>query len=130
MTKFLPSSRREPCPICEQTNGDCRTLDTGFILCHSYIDYDPAHPDYQWRKSDKSGVWGIFVQRSEQNPFSRDEWLAQKAELERQRRDALEQHFKTALPVEDRDKAIRQLAAALKLSSRHRNDLKQRGSNG
>jgi hypothetical protein len=127
MTKFLPSSRREPCPICEQTNGDCRTLDTGFILCHSYIDYDPAHPDYQWRKSDKSGVWGIFVQRSEQNPFSRDEWLAQKAERERQRREALEQHFKTALPVEDRDKAIRQLAAALKLSSRHRNDLKQRG---
>ena len=108
MTKFLPSSRREPCPICEQTNGDCRTLDTGFILCHSYIDYDPAHPDYQWRKSDKSGVWGIFVQRSEQNPFSRDEWIAQKAERERQRREALEQHFKTALPVEDRDKAIRQ----------------------
>ncbi|WLT40659.1 hypothetical protein NON20_26130 (plasmid) [Synechocystis sp. B12] len=90
MSKFITSSRRNPCPICDDISGDCRSLDNGLILCHSFIDrhQDPSHPDWVYRKPDKSGIWGIFSERRElQTQYSRDYWLehSRKRRAERER---------------------------------------------
>ena len=49
MAAFTPSSRANPCPVCGRTkDGDCRTLDSGLVLCHTTLNgvgIDEKHPD-------------------------------------------------------------------------------------
>ena len=38
MAAFTPSSRTNPCPMCDRTrDGDCRILDSGIVLCHTIL---------------------------------------------------------------------------------------------
>lgn len=38
MAAFTPSSRANPCPMCDRTkDGDCRILDSGIVLCHTIL---------------------------------------------------------------------------------------------
>lgn len=36
--RFTPTSRNNPCPICEKTDGACRILTDDTIFCHSFED--------------------------------------------------------------------------------------------
>lgn len=49
MPSFTPSSRKNPCPVCDRTrDGDCRILDSGMVLCHTVLNGVPLgkqHPD-------------------------------------------------------------------------------------
>ena len=49
MAEFTPSSRANPCPVCDRTrDGDCRILSTGIVLCHTTLNgvaIGKQHPD-------------------------------------------------------------------------------------
>jgi hypothetical protein len=88
----VPSSKKSPCPVCEDMGGDCRSLGTGLILCHSHIDphQDPSHPNWKYIKPARSGIWGIFTERKEEKTErGHDIWVEnarkRKAERERQK---------------------------------------------
>ncbi len=64
MTKFTPSDKRNPCPICQRTkDGDCRiSPDLNLILCHTHQSSDPHISGWRFVKtSDKGAGWGIFA---------------------------------------------------------------------
>ena len=124
--KFNPTNHRNPCPICQDSSGDCRTTQDNLILCHSFIDFDSGIAGYKWRGASSNGVWGIHV-RDDGKQFDKQQYeryLAQKEAIERNKKQFLADN---ALDADGRDKAIRKLARHLGLSDRHREDLKNRG---
>ncbi len=58
--RFTPSSKANPCPICDRTkDGDCRTK-PGLALCHSKIEREEL-AGWQWLEKSKDGNWGVWV---------------------------------------------------------------------
>jgi hypothetical protein len=130
MSKIIASSRRNPCPVCDDMSGDCRSLDTGLILCHSFIDrhQDPSHPDWEYRKPDKSGIWGIFAPRRDEQPqYSRDYWLENAKRVKAKREQEKLERGKRALSLDDRDKWLRVLSSEMGLTDGDRQRLRDRG---
>ena len=64
MTRFIASSRRNPCPVCGRTkDGDCRILDTGAVFCHSRPDEEigTENNGYRFAKRNDDGRTGTWV---------------------------------------------------------------------
>lgn len=124
--KFTPTNRHNPCPICRDTSGDCRTTSDKLILCHSFIDTDSGIGGWQWHKSSSNGIWGVHLvddgQEYDREQYER--YLAQKTAQELNKKQFLAQK---ALGADGRDPAIRKLSRYVGLNPRHREDLKARG---
>ncbi|GCA94313.1 hypothetical protein [Microcystis aeruginosa] len=126
-SKLHPFKGSDSCPICGETDGDCRySTDGELVLCHSHIDFDPQHPDWHYVQASKKGPWGVFRIRKNE-VFDRTEWEAKKLQRERDRLERQKEHAKNSLPIPDRDKALRKLSKTLGLSRRHRQALLDRG---
>lgn len=125
MSRFFVSSRTNPCPICSDVSGDCRSKDE-LILCHSFIEQDSGIAGYKFAKTSSSGVWGVHVPDNGKE-FDREQYeqyLAQKRQKENNRKQF---YADNALDANSRDKAIRKLAQYIGLDSRCRDDLRRRG---
>lgn len=71
MTKWIRSSLKYPCPVCNRTkDGDCRTSeDEGLVLCHSEINSRvPGEQlgDYIWIGTTEDYLWGKWIKPSSQ----------------------------------------------------------------
>ena len=125
MTRFNPSKVNNPCPICGDITGDCRTQDD-LILCHSFIEQDSGIAGYKFLKTSSNSVWGVHVPDNGKE-FDREKYeryLAQKAEQEKNKKQFL---LDNALDADGRDKAIRKLSRYVGLSDSSREDLRRRG---
>ena len=124
--KFTPTNRHNPCPICQDTSGDCRHLENDLILCHSFIDSDAGVDGWARRKTSKCGVWGVYspVDGQAYDSERRERQQTEKRIREQRQREL---RAKTALGADERDRAIRSLHNYIGLSSRHRQDLRNRG---
>ncbi|HEY9772144.1 MAG TPA: plasmid replication protein, CyRepA1 family, partial [Coleofasciculaceae cyanobacterium] len=124
--KFTPTNHRNPCPICQDTRGDCRTTEDNLILCHSFIEQDSGIAGWKWTKASSNGVWGVHVRDrgKDFNPEQYERYLAHKKAQQRNKKQFLADN---ALDADGRDKAIRKLDRNIGLSDRHRQDLKNRG---
>ncbi|MBD0362792.1 MAG: hypothetical protein ICV55_08495, partial [Coleofasciculus sp. C3-bin4] len=109
MSRFILHKRNNPCPICDSIKGNCKTSDKGVVLCHSFIDSDAGVPAWKWIKSDKLGVWGVFVPNDRQSEFDRDEWKRRLSQRDAQRQRENQLQLATALDIPQRDRAIRKL---------------------
>ena len=127
MTRFFQTLTHNPCPICSDISGDCRTNgDDSLILCHSFIEQDSGVAGYKFVKTSSNGVWGVHVPDNGKE-FDREkyeQYLAQKTEQERNKKQFLADN---ALHPDGRDKAIKKLARYIGLDDRSRQDLKRRG---
>jgi hypothetical protein len=124
--RFNPTNHRNPCPICQDISGDCRTTPDNLILCHSFIDLDSGIAGFRWTKASSNGIWGVHVP-DDGKEFDREQYeryLAQKEAQERNKKQFLADN---ALNAYGRDKAIRKLANYVGLGDRHREDLRSRG---
>jgi len=127
MSRFTLHKRNNPCPICDSIKGNCKTSNKGVVLCHSFIDSDAGVPAWKWVKTDKLGVWGVFVPNAELHEFDREQWkrrLSQRNALQLRKNQLL---LATALDIPQRDRAIRKLHNYLGLGSKHRQNLCARG---
>jgi len=127
MSRFILHKRNNPCPICDSIKGNCKTSDKGLVLCHSFIDSDAGVPAWKWVKSDKLGVWGVFVPNDRQSEFDREQWRQRQAERDAQRQRENQLLLATALDIPQRDRAIRKLYKYLGLGPKHRQNLCTRG---
>lgn len=128
MSSFTPTNRSNPCPVCGDVKGKCRTTDQDLVLCMGWADADSNHPDWQYVKSSRDGLWGIHAPRkSEYDPVTaRSQQAALDKRREQQRRERVAQHT-GGLSIEQRSDAFRQLLTGLTLDHDHHQSLKQRG---
>ena len=124
--KFTPTNHRNPCPICQDTSGDCRTTPDSLVLCHGFIDLDSGLAGYKWTKASSNGVWGVHVPDNGKE-FDREEYERYLELRKAKERDKKQFLADNALDADGRDRAIRKLACHAGLSDRHREDLKNRG---
>ena len=65
VAKFIASSKRHPCPVCDRTkDGDCRSLEAdNLVLCHSYLQADSEGESrgYRFLHATKDGLWGTWI---------------------------------------------------------------------
>jgi len=129
--RFLHSSARQPCPICDDKTGDCKISDGEIILCHRFIDGGANHPDYDWFRESENGVWGVFApSKKEMTPKERWEEKQKAIARAAQRKQELEAQaieYGKGLSTEDRHKHLTLLSRTLGLNTEHRQSLRERG---
>ncbi|NJM56337.1 MAG: hypothetical protein HC857_01160 [Synechococcales cyanobacterium RU_4_20] len=124
LSRFAPTKKSNPCPVCGDTSGKCRTTEGDLVLCMT------LESAAGWRSlgATKDGTWFKFVpdsgetspQQREQQRRDREAIKAERAALERQRRA-------DAMPAELRDRHYRRLLDQLSLHPSDRADLEKRG---
>ena len=126
--KFTPTNHHNPCPICRDTSGDCRTTEDNVVLCHEFIEQDSGTVGYRWIKPSSNGVWGVHVpdDGKEFDFEAKKRHSAWKKAKERNKQQFLAEN---ALDADGRDEAIRKLACHIGLSDCHRENLRTRGLN-
>ena len=128
MSNWKRTNRSGSCPICDNTNGDCRiSHESELVLCIKNYSDDFRHLGYKFTQPTKNGLWGIYVPlRDYDKDYSeaRKETY-QKAKQEREKAK-LESH-KDGLSVDERDKNIRLIHQYLGLSRSDRQKLRERG---
>jgi hypothetical protein len=119
MSAFIPLKRN--CPICNGARSDCRqSRSTNLIFCR-HTDANPIGFKFQREDAHGFSVWAE-AKVDEWSDQQRQEYQRRKQERERFE----QQRLSGALPIPDRNRAIRKLHKYLGLSSKHRQDLRDR----
>ncbi|WP_152551045.1 DEAD/DEAH box helicase family protein [Picosynechococcus sp. NKBG042902] len=120
MSKFHPTKRNNPCPVCGDVKGKCRTTDTDLVLCMGLPDGDV--PGWHYSGRDKSqGLWGLYSPHHG-SEFDQDKHRAELAKL----RAENEAKRRSQLPtISDRHQEI--LGFKAKLTEAQNADLLRRG---
>ncbi len=126
-----PTSKSNSCAICENASGKCRQgkEDLSYWQCMTYADAKKGDLIGHFRcvGQTKNALWAAFKpdNSTDWTQQQRLEW--QQENQRRQQQKAKEELPERALPIPDRDKAIRNLHRHFGLSARHREDLRNRG---
>ncbi|MGV2623318.1 UNVERIFIED_CONTAM: hypothetical protein N8J90_19155, partial [Halobacillus marinus] len=112
--KLQPTSRHNPCPVCAKTNGNCRTIADGGVLCMTFPDGD-GHPDHRYVKPSENGLWGVHYPRKD-GDFDRQAWEKRKEERETRNREIERQRLEKCLDPDRRDAEIRGILSQLTLT--------------
>ncbi len=126
----IPSSRQNPCPVCESITGACRVLQDDTVFCHGladarkgetfngYICIKPAVGHTATFKPDNTAEWTLS---------RRQEWEERKAARENQAREEECQRSERALPPQRRHELYSLLFEQLSLDAVTLEDLQRRG---
>ncbi|MGK7956935.1 MAG: plasmid replication protein, CyRepA1 family, partial [Crocosphaera sp.] len=133
MSKYIPTRSNNPCPICGDIKGKCRTFhDSELVLCMTGAGGLIDAVGYKYRKDTADGTWGIYAPDNQEN-FDSSEYQRQKQERAEKRAEAerlkRETHRKEALPIKKRNKHYRRIRSYLGLCTEHQQDLLNRGLN-
>lgn len=129
MNNFKSTSRRNPCPLCQDIKGKCRTLpdNPDLILCAGFPDGTSGLAGWRFLKPANNPFWGLHAVDQkldhEEKRRRREEWERQKQIRQQQR----EQQLQQVLSPERRDKAIRLLHKNYYLRTSDRQHLLERG---
>ncbi len=132
MSKFIPTSRNNPCPICADSKGRCRSKENEgklFILCMSVSNATKGEIIGGFKCINPRGkdAWGsTWVEAKEDESYSPE--LAQKYRQEREKDERRHQAFlRSGLKRSDRNLNFRRLSEGLGLCQEHRRALQARG---
>jgi hypothetical protein len=127
---YISTNRSNPCPICEKTNGNCRTFaDSENVLCMTFTDRLTQVPGFRFIGLTEDHLWGKWLPNNNQT-LTQEEREQRRQELNRRRQERAEseaQRRAEALPAQERDRLYRQLLAQLPLHPADREDLRRRG---
>jgi hypothetical protein len=111
------------CPICNGDRKDCRqNKPSGIIHCRGDLSIVP--PGWKALGQDK---WGFEMYIESSNQKSPEAWQERQQEQQAQRQREKEELRRGALSEADRDQAIRRIHRHFGLSSKHRQNLRDRG---
>ena len=118
--KRLYTSKRNLCPVCGNHHG-CAIREDNLIECLRSASQQDAPKGYRFVKLLRNGMGGLFALDSgEQRHEPRHD-------RQQQKKKAAAERLQGALPVPERDRAIRKLHCYFSLGSKHRQDLRVRG---
>jgi hypothetical protein len=114
---------KRDCPICAGTSRECRqSKQTNLIHCRGQINSIPS--GWVFRGTD---IWGFQLFAEFEDSDQEDsKWLDRQRDLTIKRQRNLEQR-RSALAAQERDEAIRRIHKYFGLSSKHRQNLRDRG---
>ncbi|RCJ42548.1 hypothetical protein A6769_37280 [Nostoc punctiforme NIES-2108] len=135
-TKFYPTNRNNPCPVCGDTTGDCRFQDI-YIHCRDYVEakkFDKIG-DYKCTGHTKDGQWATFVHKDDDTYQANQQYSPEQAKIKAkkqadklaQAKSKLENDFNESLPAGLRHIEYSRLLAELELHPDDRADLLARG---
>lgn len=130
---LTPTAKSNPCPVCGDTAGKCRQgrEDENYWQCMTYADTRKGEivNGFKCIGHTRDRLWAQFRfdNSQEWSEQQRLEWQRENQRRQQQKAREDEELAKGALPIEDRDRAIRRLHSHLGLSHRHREDLQRRG---
>ena len=132
MSRLIPSSGSNPCPICDDTKGKCRhgSQGDGYVQCMTYAGAHSAPNGWYFIGDTKCGTWGQFVPAREKDDRSRQDWEARKAERQRRAEEQRQKELfelSQALPIDERSAQNRKFLLGLDLDGDHLENLKARG---
>ena len=131
MSKFIPSSKSLPCPVCSDVKGRCRSkYDEGkqFILCmSSNASKGEVTNGFKCVNPNGKNAWGsTWIESTEDENYSPE--LTQKRQAQAHKEERRHKAFlRSGLSRAERDKNIRLLSCHCGLSKIHRQKLKDRG---
>ncbi|NER95077.1 MAG: hypothetical protein F6J86_14780 [Symploca sp. SIO1B1] len=132
MSKFIPSRKSQPCEICGDTSGKCRTHRDGeILLCMTFSGsrFGEIQNGYKCIKEDKGKGWSTWKidNTQEWSEQQRSEWK-QRLEIRRQRQAKLDEaRACRALNEKQKHSQYSKLLAELDLHPDDRADLVRRG---
>lgn len=132
MSKFTPSSKHNPCPVCENTTGKCRQHGDGEIhLCMTYADsrLGDIQNGFKCLKPDSGKGWSTWKLDNSQEWTEQQQQEWKQKNQQRQQRQAIEdeQRRKRSLSAEKRHEEYTKLLSELSLHPDDRADLVNRG---
>jgi len=130
MTKFTPTKSHNPCPVCANITGKCKTVnDRPEVLCMTFVDGYKGEitNGYKYSKPAKNGSWGIWYPTDGDNTFDRDKWQREGKAQREQAKLEKELQQKQSLSVEERSLAWGEVIAQLTLSPDHQQIMLDRG---
>lgn len=125
MSKFIPSSKANPCLSCGDTKGNCRHQDLEeIILCMSANGSrkgEIVDGNYKVIDFTQDGLWAILKPNNEQwSEEQKQQWAdEQKRRREKSQREE-KQKLAQLIPVANRDEQYRRIVNALPLNQKHR----------
>ena len=125
---FTPTRAFNPCQICNDTSGKCRSTES-VLLCMN-ITTDISNPNnFKFIGLTKDGLWGKFVKDDQQNftQQQREQWQQEQKLQKLSRLKAEQQRLKQSLDDLHRDKEISSVLSQLPLKPDHKADLLNRG---
>ena len=127
MSRFIPTTRSNDCPVCGDISGDCRSSadDSKYLQCftHSGAAKFEIVNGHKAIGLTKDGLWGQFVLEAGQTQKTYEE--RQQSRLDREASERA--IFRAGLSPAERHAAHTQLSAQLSLHNDDRADLTRRG---
>lgn len=127
MNSFRPTNRSNPCPVCSDTTGDCRTTSGDTVLClHATGDI----PGWHYIGLSSNDLWGKFCPENNEWSRNKEEWEERKAQIERKKAQIEEVKRQTqikSLTIQERNCQAIELLSQLHLKKEHKQNLLERG---
>lgn len=133
MSRFIPSSKHAPCPICGDTQKKCRSKeDEGklFVLCMTVGNASKGEVVSGFKCVNPNGkdAWGSTWVEATENDENYSPEAAQKHRQQREKAERRHQAFlRSGLRRGDRSLNVRKLSEGLGLTQEHRRALQGRG---
>ena len=132
MSNFTPTRKTDPCPICSDVSGKCRSHQDGEIfLCMIYFDSRLGESVNQHKciKENQGKGWSTWKidNSAEWTEEQRLQWHLHNQQRKARLESEESQRKATALSIKEKDEQYRKLLAELTLDDEGRKDLKNRG---
>jgi len=132
MSNFTPTRKTDPCPICSDVSGKCRSHQDGEIfLCMIYFDSRLGESVNQHKciKENQGKGWSTWKidNSAEWTEEQRLQWHLHNQQRKAKLESEESQRKATALSIKEKDEQYRKLLAELTLDDEGRKDLKNRG---
>ena len=130
MSKYIATKSHNPCPVCADVSGKCRSFDDSpMILCMSFVDGYKGEitNGYKYTKATKNGSWGIWYPDQGEDTFNRNQWQQEcKAKQEKAKLEKAWQQ-QNSLTNEQRSLAWGEIIAQFTLAPDHQQIMLDRG---
>ncbi|MCY7277656.1 MAG: hypothetical protein LH702_28945 [Phormidesmis sp. CAN_BIN44] len=122
-SKPLSTKRSNPCPVCSDVKGKCRTFtDRPIVLCANLTSSLDTAPGYEYKKPASNEFWAVWAPTDNESTFDREAWQRRKQQTEQKIK-----RVGDMLSVEERDRQFKAIARASGYPTfTHRQNLEKR----
>ncbi|ELS31087.1 MULTISPECIES: hypothetical protein [Pseudanabaena] len=128
-SKFSPTKKHNPCPICDDTKGKCRIVadDQDFILCMTHPT-DVGLPDWRYLGETSGGYYaGKYVRKRQESEAERTQRQLLNLQSRPAKQKAMREGWAVLPDASQRDQLYRSYLQSLTLDDVDRDDLRRRG---
>lgn len=128
MSIYIPTLYRNPCPLCHDTEGKCRTFaHSDNVMCMTGLGGSLSDSLYRYTRDSSDGTWGVYVLIDPNYKKPSEEAIQARKEKRAAEEKARRERFWASLSNSDRNKNYLAIHKKLGLLSADKEQLKKRG---